>query len=284
MDKIVYSYYGEGGVIQMMNSDGSDQRNLSRNAYRELQPDVSTDGRSIVFVGQRNSLGQKQLYIMDIEGNNAVPVPNTENANSPVWSHGINPFIVFMRSQNTPGPAAFYRVNADGTGLTQLSSLVPDARVGAGDLTPDNQYLVFRQAVGDHLPDLYMMSTANVSSAIRQLTDTPERAEEAPVFSHDGQKLAYVVWGGGTSKIHVAHLNDVMSLTLQDEFDVPMTKYFTIDFSSDDMKLYFSAPVEDSSPLPQRRYEIFSVRLDGTELQRCTTNEYNDVDPSTVPR
>jgi len=283
MDRIVYQSYDEGGVIQIMNSDGTDQRNLSRNASRESQPDVSSDAHSILFVGQRNSSGQYQLYMMDIEGNNAIPVPNTQDATSPRWSHGAEPFIIFMKRGIAPG-AAIYRINADGSGLKQLILPVPGISVDDGDLTPDNQYLIFSQLVEGHPSDLYIMSITNDNPAIQQLTDTPELIEAGPVFSHDGQKLAYVVQGGDKSWIQIAHLDDAMNLILLEKIDVPLATNAAIDFSADDTKLYFSAPVEDSSPSPSRRYEIFSVRLDGTELQRLTTNEYSDVNPSTVPQ
>lgn len=58
-----------------------------------------------------------------------------------------------------------------------------------------------------------------------------------------------------------------------------------IDFSRDDQRLFFSAPVvAGATPSQPKQQEIFSIRLDGTDLQRLTANQSGDVLPAAIGR
>ena len=70
--RIVYSAFGGGvGDIWIMGPDGSGQKRLTNTplSYFSGEPDVSPDGRSIVFISDRS--GKTHLWLMDIDGGNA---------------------------------------------------------------------------------------------------------------------------------------------------------------------------------------------------------------------
>jgi serine/threonine protein kinase/Tol biopolymer transport system component len=68
--RIVYGSGARGNQdIWIVNADGSDQRQLTANANADLWPEVTPDGRYIVFVSDR--AGGSNIWRMDIDGGNA---------------------------------------------------------------------------------------------------------------------------------------------------------------------------------------------------------------------
>ena len=57
-----------------MNTDGSNQVNLSNNASLENSPYYSTDGSKIIFFSLRD--GNQEIYTMNTDGSNQVRVTN----------------------------------------------------------------------------------------------------------------------------------------------------------------------------------------------------------------
>ena len=67
--RIVYTSNAGGDTnIYIMNTDGSNQVQLTSDAYEKRSPSVSPDGRHIVYVS--NQRGPEQLWRMDITGQN----------------------------------------------------------------------------------------------------------------------------------------------------------------------------------------------------------------------
>jgi Tol biopolymer transport system component len=56
--------------IYLMAADGSDVQQLTNEPGRDYEPDVSPDGKRIVFASQRASGDSSQLHIMDVDGTN----------------------------------------------------------------------------------------------------------------------------------------------------------------------------------------------------------------------
>lgn len=69
--RIVYASLGDSSVdLWMMNADGSEQRQLTKDAGDwNGRPQVTLDGRYVVFVSNRS--GAKQIWRMDADGSNA---------------------------------------------------------------------------------------------------------------------------------------------------------------------------------------------------------------------
>ena len=105
--------------IWLMNGDGSDSRQLTRDAGSQFTPSWSPSGRLLV-VGSPEG-----LYVIDADGSGRRKLVRS-GAVHPIWSPNGEE-IAFTR--NTDG----YVVEADGSGLRRLGNGFP------GDWSPDGE-------------------------------------------------------------------------------------------------------------------------------------------------
>ena len=112
-ERIAFSHYSDGrGQIFLMNADGSDPRNLSRNSYCDRSPTWSPDGKAIAFVSDRD--GDWEIYRMDPDNPEAVRLTQSPGCDAhPVWSPGGN-FIAFESDRNGLD-TDIYIMDADGS-------------------------------------------------------------------------------------------------------------------------------------------------------------------------
>jgi Tol biopolymer transport system component len=110
----------------VMNSDGSNQTDLSRNlTVHEGAPAWSPSGTRMLVVrttvAAATGFDSQQIYVMNPDSSNKVNLTNdpTVRASGPVWSpDGAR--IAFLRS--IPGNNQIYLVNANGSGQTNISN------------------------------------------------------------------------------------------------------------------------------------------------------------------
>src|SRR5688500_20271945 len=79
--------------IYLINIDGSELTQLTRNSGMNGSPNWSPDGKQIAFVSSRNSFPQSKIWLMNADGSNQRLLPNPQNTTSagvlggqPVWS------------------------------------------------------------------------------------------------------------------------------------------------------------------------------------------------------
>lgn len=97
--KIIYTSPRDGNVdLWMMNADGGEQKQLTKNAGGwNARPQVTADGRYIVFVSTRT--GAKQIWRMDADGGNPVQMTDVLEANDPSPSPDNN-WIYFSNRED----------------------------------------------------------------------------------------------------------------------------------------------------------------------------------------
>ena len=73
---------GRDGSGDVMNADGSAQRNLTHNPSHDFAPAWSPDGRRIAFL--RNRGGNSEIYVMNADGAGSATSPATRQTTAPL--------------------------------------------------------------------------------------------------------------------------------------------------------------------------------------------------------
>jgi Tol biopolymer transport system component len=131
--RIVYSSWADGN-IWLMESDGSNPRQLTSNAGRNFLPRVSPDGRYIVFESDRS--GSFENWRMDSDGNN----PKQLTA-SPLQDFGTDcspdgKWVVYSKGGPEKG---IWKVPIEGGNPVRLS----DAEAGYPTISPDGKMIAY---------------------------------------------------------------------------------------------------------------------------------------------
>jgi Tol biopolymer transport system component len=150
--RIVFRSSRDGNFeIYAMNADGSDQTRLTDNRKEDLSPTWSPDGSKIAW--SRGNFAKADVYVMDADGSHSARI--ARDASDPDW--GVHGKIVFTRSLVGPFVWEIYSMNANGSGMTRLTS------VRGRDFDPawssDGQKIVFSS--GRNHPvnlELYLMN------------------------------------------------------------------------------------------------------------------------------
>jgi Tol biopolymer transport system component len=117
--KIVFTSERDGNRnIYVMNTDGTEQTQLTDHSAHDYEPVFSPDGLSIVFTSERD--GNKEIYIMNNEGKN---LTNLSNNSAHDWNpryYPDNQKIVFQSTRD--GNWEIYMMNLNGSRQTNLTN------------------------------------------------------------------------------------------------------------------------------------------------------------------
>ena len=128
--RLVYSLNTIGNVdLWVMRPDGQEQKQLTLNSATNDAPTVTPDGRYIVFISNR--AGAFQVWRMQIDGSDPVPLTNGGGKNFPAISPD-GKWVLY----NTTDDWQLWRVSIDGSESTRLSdsyalfpSISPDGKM-----------------------------------------------------------------------------------------------------------------------------------------------------------
>ncbi len=175
--KIVFASFRDGnGEIYIMNPDGSEQVNLTRDPVEDLFAVWSPDGKEILFASDRN--GTRDLYLMAADGSNIRKVfKQTAYRRTPTWS--------------PDGRQIAYERGIDAIYIATLGKQAEEYLVDGFDpaWSPDGTEIVFASgAFGSHRLTLINVWTG------RQKKILPEAArawQQWPAWSPTGKKIAF---------------------------------------------------------------------------------------------
>ncbi|MFN2577476.1 MAG: DUF4214 domain-containing protein [Pyrinomonadaceae bacterium] len=265
---------GPPGEIYVMNPDGSNQRNITTSSASETRPAFAPDGQKIAFVRDFKAIltmnpdGGGQTMIVDgaVAGLSSI-------TSFPSWSPDGKKIVFKAIAKDSPNGADIYVINADGTGLTRLTTDPADDSSPAW--SPDGTKIAFASlrnpSPGDVNYEIYVMN-ADGSHQTRLTNNT--QFDHSPSWSPDGQRIAFTSRRDDNFELYGMNADGTnpTRLTNNPEQDSDAK------WSPDGTKIVFMSSRDG------RFGEIYTMNPDGTGLVNLTdTRDVFDMDPSWQP-
>jgi TolB protein len=202
-DELAYvSYHQANAEIHIFDVAHGLSFNLSNNPAYDVQPVWSPDGAWIAFSSNRD--GRRGIFVMDALGENVrrLTDPNAVYG-FPRWS-ADGQRLVFTALNAEPG--TLFSIDFDGSNLVQLvgmarpgDGIVIDLAndIGSGNLatSPDGSRFAF-MTYRDDAWGIYISRDASRRNA--ELLVNVGYFTETPVWSPDGEKMAFIARDGST--------------------------------------------------------------------------------------
>jgi Tol biopolymer transport system component len=169
--------------IHVMRADGSQVIRLTNNAFADLEPSWSPDGKRLVFFTDRD--GNQEIYVMNADGSSQANLSRNAAADTqPAWSPDGRR-IAFVSGRD--GDGEIFVMNANGSGVRQLTS--NDLADATPAWSPDGGRIVYSRFInGGANFELYVVGADGRGD--RPLTATPAR-EFQPAWSPDGKRIIF---------------------------------------------------------------------------------------------
>jgi Tol biopolymer transport system component len=261
---------GPSGEIYVMNPDGTGQVNITNSPASDTRPAFSPDGKKIAFVRDF-----KSIFVMNPDGSGQAQILDGTSAgfssitSFPSWSPDGTKIAFNGIPKGSPDGADIYAVNADGTGLTRLTTNPADDTSPAW--SPDGTKIAFA-TIRDRVPnevnyEIYVMN-ADGSNQTRLTNNT--KFDHSPAWSPDGTRIAFTSRRDDNFEVYVMNADgsNQTRLTFDGEQDSDAK------WSPDGTKIVFL------SSRGGRFGEIWVMNSDGTGLLNLTNADGFDMDPS----
>jgi TolB protein len=264
-----------------INPDGTDEKVLTDNAFRDGDPSFSPDGKNIAF--ESFQPGFSEAYRMTTEGTGVTRLTfsGDNEDRSTNWSpDGTKIAFHSTRDRATipePGnPFEVYTMNADGSNQTRITNNI--AQDSFPQYSPDGKKLVFTSNRDALDFEIYTMNPDG-TNPVRLTNSLGEDAH--PTWSPDGKQITF--HSRRTGRIDIYRMNadgsNPTRLTKTDE----AFEFFPV-WSPDGTRIAFNGNNADPANFNFDVYTISAV--DGSDLQRVTTAPGFDgrCDWQTIPR
>ncbi|MBC8180012.1 TolB family protein [candidate division KSB1 bacterium] len=261
--------YNSESHIFMMDSDGSNKKNLTENLiigeYSGVGVnDVSSDGLKILFSHHATDTiewdTKYTTYIMDINGQNKERLNNTSlRPFHPKFSpDGL--YIVFDATENVDD---IYIMNSDGSNIRNLTN--DSDRDWFPQFTPDGSKIIYRSEKNDNM-DIYSINFDGTNKT--NLTNDGKLWGAHYCISSDGSKIVYTSSKDGQSNLYLMNIDGTNQIKLTNSVGNANAS-----FSYDNLKVvYISWAISG--------YDIKTIDIDGknektvASTQRPAQNDY----------
>ena len=193
--------------IYVMNADGSGEQQLTDlDGYNSNAPAWSPNGRKIAFHSNRGGgVGESDIYVMNADGSDVVRLTNLTalglgGAHFASWSPDGEKVVFNSFFNGGQQPREIYVVNADGTGLINLTNHASDDT--RPDWSPDGALIAF-QSNRHGNAEIYVMRADGSDGANPQRLTSSAGPDAAPDWSPDGLRIAFQSNRNGNAEIYV---------------------------------------------------------------------------------
>jgi Tol biopolymer transport system component len=181
---IAFNRIGVGMVIMkadVSEPDESESRVITTNAQCNI-PEWSPDGTKIACTSRND------IFVMNADGSGLTNLTNHPALDrGHAWS-GDGTRIAFASNRDGTG-CEIYTANSDGTEVTQLTAADFGCNINV-TWSPDGGRIAFQAPpAGSFITDIYVINADG--SALTNLTNVAG-SETAPVWSHDGTRIAFL--------------------------------------------------------------------------------------------
>ncbi len=191
----------DNSQIIVINTDGTEPRNVTNNQGSNHSPEWSPNGDRIAYYSDAHNpradefYGAFDIYVMDSDGNNVVRLTESPGRDGgPVWSPNGERIAFYSNRDND---TEVYVMNSDGSAQERLT--FHDGWDWPMGWSRASGRLLAYGMHGDNL-DIYTMEPDGTD--IRYLTDA-DTDEEHPAFAPDGKQIIYKVSDRNSSSLMV---------------------------------------------------------------------------------
>jgi len=282
----------DAAEIYLMNPDGTNLRRLTDNAFGDAFPDLSPDGKKIVFDSDRISgqVNVSDLFLMNSDGSDQTFLTRGSSA---TWSPDCKE-IAFHASasgngtpiRQNPGSATtdsdIFVANVDdllageppknitqGDGSPQGEPLIDDDPAWS----PDGQQIAYTahpdtdNANLSNQAEIYVKN-ADGSGEPTQLTSNSEE-ERGPAWSPDGSRIVYSCRiGGGNHVFQICVIN--ADGTGFQQLTSDNVQHLTASWSPDGTQILFNKILPPLAQGDVQNYQLFVMNADGSDVSQLT--------------
>jgi Tol biopolymer transport system component len=231
---VVYASRASGNLdLWIMNADGTQQRQLTANAYNNKQPAVSPDGRYIVFVSDQ--AGTVNVWRIDRDGNNPQQLTSGSGEENPQCTPDGKWVLYTLLGAGKP---TIWRVSIAG-GAPQ--PLVYD-HSSSPAISPDGKSFAcfYRNAQTNNQTKLALFPLdGGQPTRIFDAVINSEIVRRLPPlrWTIDGRALTYVVTAGGSSSFWLQPISGEAARQLT---SFKADRIFSFDWSRNGKQVIFS--------------------------------------------
>ena len=218
-----YSDMAGNPDIYVVQADGTGLTQLTDDPAFDDSPDLSPDGRRVVFLSARNDPDPQfpqfkyDIYVVNVDGTNLTQLTTTEvGEDHPSWSPDGSR-ILFDADYDGDGFYEIYSLAADGTDLARLTAGQQNDQFG--DWSPSGDRIAFSSDRNGSW-DIFVM---NADGSEETPLTNDEDWELFPAWSPDGNWIAYNGLTPGSRNTDVFVMSsdglDMVQLTSESGFD-----------------------------------------------------------------